>query len=81
MKLGNGLFGTIYAGNTRVDKQGREVWTKKEDVTDQAIKTVFQWFMDKSKSEGNSIYQVSFKGFGVLSYDPSGKLEEKEDGK
>jgi hypothetical protein len=76
MKIGNGMFGTIYAGNTRTDKNGREMWTKKTDVTDQCIKAVFQWFMDKSKAEDNKEFQVSFPGFGVLTYDPNGILEK-----
>ena len=76
MKIGNGMFGTIYAGNTRTDKNGREMWAKKTDVTDQCIKAVFQWFMDKSKAEDNKEFQVSFPGFGVLTYDPNGILEK-----
>jgi hypothetical protein len=78
MKIGNGLFGTIYAGNTRIDKSGRETWTKKTEVTDQCIKAVFQWFIDQSKKEGGNIYQISFEGFGTLTYDPNDKIEKAE---
>ena len=63
MKIGNGFFGTIYGGSTRKNKKGVETWVKKEDVTDQCIKAVFQWFMDKSKESDNKIYELEFKGF------------------
>ena len=65
---------TIYAGNTKKNKDGIETWTKKEDVTDEAIRAVFEWFVNNSKSDNDSIYQVSFKGYGTLEYNPKGKL-------
>ena len=76
MKIGCGAFGTIYAGSTRKDKNGMETWTKKTDVTDDAIKAVFEWFMKQSKKDNDSIYQISFVGNGTLTYDPKGVFEE-----
>lgn len=51
---------------------------KSKDVTDDAILPVFEWFMQQSKKEKDSIYQVSFKGHGTLTYDPNGKFETAE---
>ena len=43
MKIGcSPLSGTIFVGNTRIDKKGFETWTKKEDVTDDAVTAVAQ---------------------------------------
>ena len=80
MKIGTSqITNTIYAGNTRISKKdGEELWTKKEDVTDDAIRAVFEWFMNNSKNDGDNIYQISYKGFGTLSYNPNEELEEKE---
>ena len=68
MILGNGISGKIYAGNTRVNKNGLEVWTKKEDVTDNAIACVFQWFMEQSKKHNG--YEIKYEGLGTLTYKP-----------
>ena len=71
MKLGNGISGTIiYAGNTRVNKNGLEIWVKKEDITDDAIACVYQWFMAQSKKHNNRPYEISFEGLGTLTYKP-----------
>ncbi len=70
MKLGNGIAGNIYAGNTRINKNGMEVWTKKEDVTDNAIACVYQWFIDQSKKNDGRAYEISYKGLGTLTYKP-----------
>lgn len=50
---------TIYYGNV---KNG--MWVgKKEDVTDIAIKAVFEWFMHKHKNEcPDGEYQIRFPG-------------------
>lgn len=41
MKLGcSPITGTVYAGSTRVDKHGLETWSKKEDVTNDAVAVV-----------------------------------------
>lgn len=80
MKIGCGLFGTIYAGNTRKDSKGRETWTKKTDVTDMCISAVFEWFMQQSQEEEGRAFVISFKGHGTLTYDPKGILEDKQEG-
>lgn len=75
MKIGvSPITNTIYAGNTRKSKNGPEIWTKKEDVTDDAIRAVFEWFMNNSKKEDGKIYQISYKGLGILSYNPNEEL-------
>ena len=78
MKLGTSpITNTIFAGNTRKLKDGNEVWTKKTEVTDSAVASVYEWFINNSKNEGDTIYQIRFKGFGTLSYDPKGKFESE----
>lgn len=67
MKIGTSAFGdTIYAGNTRVDKKGYELWTKKEDVTEQAIKAVFEYMY--SNSEETGAFEISIEGFGKMQF-------------
>lgn len=70
MKLGNGIGGKIYAGSTRKNKNGLETWIKKEDVTDNAIACVYQWFIDQSKKHDNKPYEISYEGLGTLTYKP-----------
>ena len=47
---------TIYYGTVRDNK-----WVVKEDVTDEAIKAVFEWFMHKLNNEcSDGAYQIRF---------------------
>lgn len=77
------ITNTIFAGTAKSKGNGLMEWTKKEDVTDDAIRAVFEWFMNNSKAEGGKAYQISFGGFGTLTYDPSGviKNENEKEGK
>ena len=79
MRIGTSpISNRIYAGKTRTLKNGTENWTSKEDVTDEAIAAVFQWFMNNSKDEGNMCYEIGFEGHGTLTYDPDGKIEKED---
>jgi len=80
MKLGNGFGGTIYAGNTRINKNGMEVWTKKEDVTDNAIACVYQWFIDQNKKGNGKGWEISYEGLGKLTYTPEPTDEKLNEG-
>ncbi len=52
----NPLTNTIYYGTQNKEKN---VWTgKKEDVTDDAIKAVYQWFM--GNMDGNEEYSITY---------------------
>jgi len=73
MKIGNGICGIIYAGSTRVNKNGMEIWIKKTEITDEAIKAVFQWFISQSQMNENKPYEITFKGHGTLTYKPENK--------
>lgn len=65
MKIATSLLtNKIYAGNTKIDKKGLETWTRKEDVTEDAIKAVFEWMYNKAKDTG--AYQISFEGSGKM---------------
>lgn len=50
---------TIYYGTVKND-----MWVgKRENVTDMAIKAVFEWFMHKHKAEcPDGIYEIHFPG-------------------
>lgn len=50
---------TIYYGTVK-----NNMWQgKKEDVTDMAIRAVFEWFMQKHKAESpDGAYQIRFPG-------------------
>lgn len=66
MKIGcSWLSNTIYAGSTRKCKDGFEAWIKKEDVTEQAIRAVFEHMYNKAMETG--YYQISFEKFGTMS--------------
>lgn len=58
------LTNTIYYG-TQDPK--RNVWTgKKEDVTDEAVKAVFIWFMGKMEEGNEECYSVTFPNTGYI---------------
>lgn len=51
---------TIYYGTVKDN-----MWVgKREDVTDMAIKAVFEWFINQLKNEGedNHAFQIRYKG-------------------
>jgi len=74
MKFGTSLLSNkIYAGNTRINKDGIELWTKKTDVTDEVVKAVFEHMYNEAKKTGT--YEVSIKGFGKMTF-----VREKKDG-
>ena len=50
------ITNTIYYG---AQDASRHIWTgKKEDVTDEAIAAVYEWFM--GNMDGNSEYSISY---------------------
>ena len=65
MNLGVSLLtNTIYAGTSKDCGNGLKKWVgKKHDVTDEAIKAVFEWFMNNHiENEPNEAYEVRFEG-------------------
>lgn len=63
MNLGvSPLTNTIYAGKSKDKVNGISEWIgKKEDVTDEAIKAVFEWFMNNFKeNEPSEAFEVKF---------------------
>jgi nucleoid DNA-binding protein len=60
------LTNTIYSGTTRIDKKGFELWVTKEDMTEQAIKAVFEHMYNNAKETG--CYEISIKGFGRMTF-------------
>ncbi len=53
------ITNTIYYGTLKDTGKGFEMWTgKREIVTDEAIKAVFEWFMHNM--EDNHSYSISF---------------------
>jgi hypothetical protein len=67
LKIGTSqITNKIYAGNTRKDKSGLELWTKKEDITEQAIDAVFEHMYQLSKETGG--FEFSIKGLGKMTF-------------
>lgn len=67
MKLGTSYLGNkIYAGSTRIDKNGMELWIKKEDITEQAIKAVFEHMYNKARENGYFHYYI--EGYGKMQF-------------
>ncbi len=66
------LTDTIYYGTVK-----NNMWVgKKENVTDMAIKAVFEWFMHKHKKEcPDGVYEIRFPG---VPYVLSIRKEEKD---
>lgn len=61
MRIGiSPITNTIFAGNTRKPKNGPEVWTKKTDVTDEAIAAVFQWLKTECKKGGTDFFELKY---------------------
>lgn len=74
MKIGvSPITNKIYAGNTRKDKSGMELWTKKEDVTDQTIKAVFEHMYNLAKETGESQYII--ENFGKITLERDDKVK------
>lgn len=64
------LTGTIYAGRTRKPKNGPEVWTTKEDVTDQVLRAAFNWLKLNCIEGGTGLYKVEYEGVpGAIIFD------------
>lgn len=79
MEIGTSqLTERIYVGKTRIDKNtGLELWTSKEDITEKAIKAVFEHMYLKAKETG--AYQIKVEGFGKMTFvreDKGGKNNE-----
>lgn len=59
------ISNTIYLTTARQDKNNPNLFTitgEKKDFTDEAIKAVFQWFVNNHQNnEPNAIFQVTFK--------------------
>lgn len=59
------ISNTIYLATARQDKNNPNLFIttgEKQDFTDEAIKAVFQWFINNHQSnEPNEIFQVTFK--------------------
>ena len=65
MKIGTStLTGVIYLGKTRVNKNGMEIWTSKKDVTEEAVKAVFEHMYINAEETG--AYSISIEGFGEM---------------
>ena len=64
------ITGAIYYGTVK-----NNMWVgKREDVTDEAIKAVFEWFMHKlEECPANSAYQIRFPNLPYV-------LEMREEG-
>ena len=68
MNLGvSPITNTIYAGKSKPLKNGKGFyWVgKKTDVTDEAIRAVFEYMYYKAKETG--YYEIAFEGAGKMS--------------
>lgn len=67
MEMGTSyLSNKIYIGNTKTDKLGNKIWTKKTDVTDMAIKAVFEYMYIMAEETGG--YQISIDTLGKMTF-------------
>lgn len=60
------LTNKIYLTNVRQDKKNPELYIatgEKQDYTDEAIRAVFEWFMNNHKQNGSTeAFEIRFKG-------------------
>jgi hypothetical protein len=78
MKIATSMItNTIYAGNTRKDKSGLELWTKKTDVTDDVLRAAFEYMYHVAKETGKS--QIAIDGFGKMTFEREEKVDDKEE--
>lgn len=79
MKIGvSTLTNTIYVGNTRIDKKGYELWTKKQNKTDECVKAVFEHMYNASKETG--AFEYSIEGYGRMRFTREEKAVEVANG-
>ena len=62
------INGTIYAG--KLNKSKTEWVGEKQDVTEDAVRVVFEKMMQESKRKNGAVIEYSYKGFGKISYSP-----------
>lgn len=68
------ITNNIYIGKLN---KSETMWVgEKTEITDEAVKAVFEWFRGNSTDE-KPIYQISFEGFGTLTYDRNGVLNKE----
>lgn len=53
LHIGTGWSGIVYAGYTRKDKNGHEIWTSKTDCTNDFYNTLITLFADKQAYIGS----------------------------
>jgi len=62
------INGVIYAGKLSKNKK---MWVgEKLDVTENAVRAVFEKMMQESKRKGGAIIEYSYPSFGVMSFTP-----------
>jgi nucleoid DNA-binding protein len=77
MKIGTSILSNkIYCGQTRKQKDGLEIWIKKEDITEQAVKAVFEYMYNKAEETG--VYNVSIEGYGIMQFERYNAKEAKQ---
>lgn len=55
------ITSTIYWAEVKLTKDGLcECMGEKRDVTMNALKVVYQWFLDKAREEGTGVYKIRF---------------------
>ena len=79
------LTGKIYAGRSKPLKNGKGFyWVgKKTDVTDEAIRAVYEWFIHscEESDEESDGYEISFPGVGTLTYLKETALAKQKENK
>ena len=70
------ITGTIFAGKSRKSKNGDYYeWVGKHtDVTNEAIRAVYEWMMFNAKKDNSAEYSISYTGHGKLTYIPEDVL-------
>lgn len=66
------LTDTIYLANAKPVKGHDDLFEtvgEKQDFTDEAIKSVYQWFLNHCRKEKSGFYQIRFPGKPWLTMD------------
>ena len=61
IKIGvSSLTNKIYAGKVRKNKTMPDTWISKDDVTDQAIASVFEWLKSECIKGGTDLFELKY---------------------
>jgi len=63
LTMGISPVNKIFVGHV---KNGR--WEDRQEITDEAIRSVYEWFLNNAEKEKSGVYQIAYGDFGALTF-------------